>query len=211
MKNKQNLVWYIIIPVLIAIVIYSFQGGPTTEDYINEIEEKRKEQQDFLKTSEESPFLNEENNNTFNSLRYFPPDPAFKVNARLIPSDTKEEMTLATSTGGEDVYIKYGHAEFSLGGQKHRLLLLQPTTGEASDQLFLLFTDETSGRETYGAGRYMDIDMPDSRQLILDFNLVYNPYCAYNYDFSCPIPPPENNLPIAIRAGEKTYEIADSR
>ena len=71
---------------------------------------------------------------------------------------------------------------------------------------YIPFTDLTNGEETYGAGRYLDFKIPESEKVIIDFNLAYNPYCAYNHSYSCPIPPKENNLNIKIEAGEKTFE-----
>lgn len=72
--------------------------------------------------------------------------------------------------------------------------------------LFVPFVDETSGKETYGSGRYLDLEQARGDDYVLDFNMAYNPYCAYNDDYVCPIPPRENKLPIEIRAGEKTYK-----
>ena len=114
-----------------------------------------------------------------------------------------------TSTERTPEYVKYGEAHFSLDGKNFVLNLFQNTAetkvGEA-DYLFLPFTDLTSGVDTYGGGRYIDQKIPEGNSIIIDFNQSYNPYCAYNPRYSCPIPPPENDLLIEIMAGVKDFK-----
>jgi uncharacterized protein (DUF1684 family) len=103
--------------------------------------------------------------------------------------------------------MEYAYAEFDLGGFHNKLLILEGIgIGPVRGKLFLAFGDATSAGETYGAGRYLDIaKAPGSKTVLLDFNQAYNPYCAYTDKFSCPLPPVENLLEIAVKAGEKTY------
>ena len=117
-------------------------------------------------------------------------------------------VLLETNDQKENRYLEYAHAEFSIAGVKCKLLILEiMDDGPSRGSLFLAFADETSARETYGAGRYLDINkVPGSSTILLDFNKAYNPYCAYSDMYSCPLPPRENILPVAIRAGEKTYK-----
>jgi uncharacterized protein (DUF1684 family) len=114
---------------------------------------------------------------------------------------------LTTSTGEEERYLDYAWAIFDLDGTEHRLLVLEiMSMGPNRGKLFLAFADETSARETYGGGRYLDLKkIPAATTIELDFNKAYNPYCAYNENYSCPLPPPENLLKVAILAGEKSY------
>ena len=104
-------------------------------------------------------------------------------------------------------YRKYGYLTFSLNGKKHQLTLLQNQANMRNplyrNHLFLAFTDLTSGESTYGGGRYIDMKIPDGDTMILDFNKSYNPYCAYTTGYSCPIPPEENFLEVAVKAGIK--------
>ena len=87
-----------------------------------------------------------------------------------------------------------------------RVHVYQPTfVTQPGEALSILFTDRTTGKETYGAGRYLDLEPPQDGLYTVDFNRAYNPFCAYTGVYNCPIPPPENHLPVAIRAGEKTY------
>ena len=105
--------------------------------------------------------------------------------------------------------MEYVHAEFEIEGEPQKLLILEIVDmGPYRGTLFLAFGDETSARETYGAGRYLNVEKPKGgrKSIELDFNLAYNPYCAYNDTFSCPFPPSENLLSIPIRAGEKNYK-----
>ena len=205
MKTKNIFLLLVVILTLI-ILFYSFTGSQDQTTYIDEIRKEREEKDLFMKTSEESPFA--ENKNTFKGLRYFLPDARYKVTATLTPIHDKKVVMLTTNDGKEDRYIEYANAEFELEGRHNKLLILEiMETGPSRGKLFLAFGDETSARETYGAGRYLDVNKASgSNTLSLDFNKAYNPYCAYTGKFSCPLPPPENLLTIPIRAGEQTYE-----
>ncbi len=196
-----------IIVILVAgiSVIYSLQGGETEEEYIERIREERQRTAGFMRSNQESPFAPD--SIAFNGLEYYAPNPAYKVRARLTPIQSQKLLQMPTSTGEEKKFIRYAYADFELNGQPQRLLLLQPF--ESQTMLFLPFADATSGEETYGGGRYLDIEMPPrtgGKSLELDFNKAYNPYCAYNASFSCPLPPRENILNVPVRAGEKAYE-----
>jgi len=117
---------------------------------------------------------------------------------------------MKTTTNRTPTYEKYGEVVFEIEGQQHKLTIYQShrlrQTEEFKDYLFLPFTDLTNGEETYGGGRYIDLRIPDSDQIVIDFNKAYNPYCAYNNYSSCPIPPKENDLPIKIEAGVKAVK-----
>lgn len=158
-----------------------------------------------MKTSNESPFLKD--SIPFEGLNYFPIDETYRVKANLQSIDKKKVVLLATSDGLEQKYLEYAFAEFQLNGNSNKLLILEVMdNGPQRGKLFLAFADETSGVDTYGAGRYLDVKkVPAATSVILDFNLAYNPYCAYNDSYSCPFPPRENILKVAIRAGEKNY------
>ncbi|MEJ0057167.1 MAG: DUF1684 domain-containing protein [Bacteroidota bacterium] len=187
-----------------AIVFYSLSSGSSDEDYKAGIRKERQEKDSFMKNSEESPI---EDKNAFTALNYFEPDPKYRVTANLEKIDNKKVILLPTSTNEESNYLEYAWAEFEIDGVKNRLLLLEVMAmGPTRGTLFLAFADETSAKETYGAGRYLELKkMPGAGTMVLDFNKAYNPYCAYTDKFSCPFPPKENVLKVAIRAGEKNY------
>lgn len=151
----------------------------------------------------------------FDGLRYFEPDPAYRVRARLEPGDGSE---LVIDTGGEDGAVRYrriGRLAFEIDGRPCRLTVLSLV--QYGGGLFVPFRDATSGHETYGGGRYLFDTAKDTDGLVLeitpgepgvtiDFNFAYNASCAYSPRWACPLAPPENRLPIAVRAGEKIYK-----
>jgi len=190
---------------LAGFIYFSLKGGMSEEEFATTITKERNEKNDFLKNNEGSPFatLTEE----FKELSYFKPDLNYRVNAKLTPIKDKKVIVLATSDGKEQKYLEYAHATFTLGDINCKLLILEVMEmGPLRGKLFLAFADETSGKETYGGGRYLDIKkVPAATSVVLDFNKAYNPYCAYNDSYSCPFPPSENILRVAIRAGEMSY------
>jgi uncharacterized protein (DUF1684 family) len=204
MKPK-NVIFLVAAIVIIISVIYSFMGGNDTAAYADEINKEREEKDRFMRTSDESPFGNPPKD--YEGLKYYPPDPRYRIIADLVPIESKKTVTLATNDGKEQRYIEYAYAEFDLDGYHHSLLILEVADmGPFRGKLFFAFGDETSANETYGAGRYLDLEKtPGSKTITLDFNKAYNPYCAYNDKYSCPLPPRENLLSIPIRAGEKSY------
>lgn len=163
-----------------------------------EIEEFRKRKDEFFKTGAESPIPAEERE-SFSGLKYFPEDPNFKFEVSLarVP---EEELEFETSSGEKKIFKRIGKLGFSVEGQPVQLTLYQAESGS----YFLPFRDATSGPETYGAGRYLEVEEKDGK-FELDFNYAYNPYCAYTSGYSCPLPPMENWLKVPIRAGEKKF------
>ena len=117
---------------------------------------------------------------------------------------------MKTSTERLPMYVKYGIATFKIDGKQFSLSIFQNIElvkrEGFENYLFLPFTDLTSGVETYGGGRYIDLEKTDSGNIIIDFNKAYNPYCAYSHKYSCPVPPVENDLKVEIRAGVKAFE-----
>lgn len=135
-------------------------------------------------------------------LPYFAPDISYEVPAELRLSETRPVVELPTSTGELRKMQVVGTLEFTLQGQKLSLGALSPA-GEPIRSLFVPFADLTTGKETYQAGRYLDIEPTATGLYTIDFNYAYNPTCAYNKAYSCPFPPPSNRLQIEVRAGEK--------
>jgi uncharacterized protein len=138
----------------------------------------------------------------FLPLKYFPPDANYAVPAELKLSDVRPVVELPTSTGELRKMQIVGTLEFTLNGQKLSLGALSPA-GEPIRSLFVPFADLTTKKETYAAGRYLDIEPTATGLYTIDFNYAYNPTCAYNEKYSCPYPPPSNQLKIAVHAGEK--------
>ncbi len=204
MKTK-NIILILAVAVVLAGIYYSVSGNQTSEAYIQKIETLRKEKNHSLQSGSDSPF---NDSIPFSGLHYFPIDEKYRINARLTPISPKKPVALPTSDGKQKSYLEYAYAEFEMDGVKNKLLILEiMDMGPYRGTLFLAFADKTSANETYGAGRYLDVKkIPGATSVTLDFNEAYNPYCAYNDNFSCPFPPPENVLNVAIRAGEMNYK-----
>jgi uncharacterized protein (DUF1684 family) len=203
MKSSHLIIIGTIISIL-GFVYYSMRGVQSDEGYTKTILLEREDKNAFMK-GDESPFT--DTTEVFLGLKYFAPDMKYRVSANLEEVENKKVVVLSTSDGKEQKYLEYAYAKFSMDGVDNRLLLLEVMDmGPQRGKLFLAFADATSAMETYGAGRYLDVKkVPGAGSITLDFNLAYNPYCAYSDTFSCPFPPKENILKIAIRAGEKTY------
>lgn len=147
--------------------------------------------------------------NTFKGLSYFEVDPQYLLEASFTPLANKEFFGMPHTMNRTYPYKEAGTLSFELEGQ-HLQLMAYQREGEKGDtlNLFIPFTDLTSGQETYGGGRYMDVKAAAKQGKVwVDFNMAYNPYCAYNAEYSCPIPPKQNHLPVAIKAGER-YQLA---
>jgi len=147
---------------------------------------------------------------TFKALDFYPINEKFFVNAKFIRTPDEKPFEMPTSTSRKPMYVKYGEAHFSIDGKKFKLNLYQSLDlkkiEEYKDALFLPFTDLTSGVDSYGGGKYIDLKIPQGDTIAIDFNTAYNPYCAYNHKYSCPIPPQENDLAIEIKAGVKKFK-----
>jgi len=155
---------------------------------------------------EKSP-LNEEDLANFKGHHFFEIDTSYSVIAKFTRSLNAVPFRMKTTTRRLPVYEKFGTAEFKLSGQTYTLEIYQSHSSrdseEYKDYLFLPFTDATNGHESYAGGRFIDVRIPEGNTIKIDFNKAYNPYCAYNKKYSCPIPPEENRLNTPIRAGVK--------
>jgi uncharacterized protein (DUF1684 family) len=167
---------------------------------VTELEGSRREKDDFFGHDHRSP-LTPAQQRKFQGLAYFPENPALVVKATIDRNVEAGVVRMETTKGREQVYNRYGVVHFQVDGEAAQVTLY---ASEGSHELFVPFRDATSGKETYGAGRYMDLHRHGD-EIVIDFNYAYNPYCAYNPDWSCPLPPAENWLKVPIRAGEKSF------
>jgi len=160
-------------------------------------------------SKEKSP-LTEEDLANFESLDFFPIDSNFIVTAQLTFHENSEPFKMKTTTDRLPVYKLYATANFKLNGENFSLEIYQNEklllTPDYEDYLFLPFTDLTNGESSYGGGRYIDLLLPEGKSIIIDFNQSYNPYCAYNEKYSCPIPPKYNHLNVEVFAGVKKFD-----
>ena len=167
--------------------------------YIQQIQHFQAELNEEYASPETSP-LPKERIGTFKGLPFYPIDSTYRVEATFVRTAGMLPFYMPTTTGERRVYEKYGEVHFNLAGKPLVLNVYQSHAlrekAEYKDYLFLPFTDKTNGSETYGGGRFLDLRIPEGNTFILDFNKAYNPYCAYNNGYSCPIPPKENKLKV---------------
>lgn len=193
------------VPLWIFVLVLSL--GFTTDDpkYVKKIEKHRKKQAKHFRNDDDSPFVRA--NIPFKPLPYYAPDPTYKLTAKVTLTPDAEPFEMPTSTDRMAKYVKYAVLSFELEGKTYELSVYRNLRlagmRKYKDYLFLPFKDHTNGNGSYGGGRYLDLKVPKGDEVEIDFNLCYNPYCAYADIFSCPIPPDENHLDVEIRAGVK--------
>jgi len=145
----------------------------------------------------------------FKALDFYAIDMDFCVEAKLVKTPKEKPFAMKTTGTRTPLYVKYGELHFTLKGKVCKLNVFRnielSKQEKYKNHLFLPFTDLTSGVESYGGGRYIDLEASEKETLIIDFNQAYNPYCAYNENYSCPIPPKENDLLVEVRAGVKKF------
>jgi len=185
---------------IVSLSLYFIMVSTEVDDYSTNIQTQRTIKDVWYSNNFESPFV--KTNTPFHRLSYFPPNQDFKVTARFTKGDGVDSTNLITNLGEAQSYLIYGTATFYIEQNEYTVQLLDLGDGK---NLFLPFMDSTSGNITYGAGRYLEPSMPIGEEIILDFNMAYNPYCAYVEGFSCPFPPKSNILKVSIEAGEKSY------
>ncbi len=202
---------------LLIFALFSFASGLSAQTFYGstDLKEFRDGREKEFRDKKESP-LKEEDFVGFKGLNYFPVDNNFRVTASFTRTPSEKLFQMPTSSGTAKKFVKFGILKFKIQGTALTLSVYQMDPAilakfpEYADLLFIPFKDLTNRTETYGGGRYTGIRMPKGNSVILDFNLAYNPHCAYGGDkWNCPIPPRENSLNIAVTAGEKKFAYSD--
>ena len=166
---------------------------------MSELDNFRAEKNGFFERHPQSPLIAEQKQD-FKGLNYFPENDALRLNVQVELLNDSKPMMMQTSTGGVQEYLRFGKFKFQVDGQEVELTIYQADYG-----FFLPFVDSLAGKETYPAGRYLEPEALPGNHFLVDFNIAYNPYCAYNDAWSCPITPAENRLKVPILAGEKLF------
>lgn len=199
----------IIFAGILLVLFYFVQETFFNDDnYIKPLLKERTDKDLTFRSRANSP-VNDEGRRTFKNLVYYEPDPEYRIKAEVEQLPQQDTLLIPMTDGSEEAYIRYAIASFQLEGQPQRLTLFKKAkrAADEEEQLFVPFTDRTNGYDTYGGGRYLDIPFEEeAKTVVLDFNRAYSPFCAYNPDYVCPVPPKDNRLDIPIPAGEKTYE-----
>lgn len=182
---------------------------PSTDElrqWRNEIEAQREQKRQQFRESGHSPLPSAMRGEQFPGLDYYDPDPEYRFVLSLSEHDDPERITVETTADGEQTYLRWGEFRFELDGERYTLQAYRPD--QQTDRLWVPFRDATNGDETYGAGRYIDLEFDHHRTAdgwVLDFNTAYNPTCAYNYAYECPMVPTDNWLDVRIEAGERDF------
>jgi uncharacterized protein len=210
MKNKEYRmirIFYFII--IISLVFVSSCGENYTveqKQYIASIEKQRLEKDDYMKNDPNSPF-NFKGKVEFHSLIYFDVDPKFVFKSKLFEFPAQDTISIFGTKGEERRVIRYGFISFDYQKKSYRLNVYKGSAKNGDEYFSIWFTDKTTNEESYGVGRYLDFELNADINFLytIDFNLAYNPYCAYSADYTCAIPTKEDYVDLKIEAGEKKY------
>lgn len=164
---------------------------------IQALRDTREQKDEFFQHHPHSP-LTDEQKATFEGLRYYDPNPSLALMVEVAPFEEQKQMLMQTNRDELKPFVRYGAFTFRVGGAEASLTVYKSMEGA----FFLPFVDANAGTETYSAGRYLDLETENGRAFVVNFNLAYNPYCAYNDRWVCPLTPAENRLDVAIEAGE---------
>jgi uncharacterized protein (DUF1684 family) len=196
-----------VIPTLVLLTLYTFGFAQEKFD-VTVVEKFQKELNAEYADAKTSPLLPDDLTH-FKALNFYPINEKAFVVAQFIRTENEKPFEMPTSGTRRPLYVKYGEARFQLDGKELKLNIYRniefSKKEEYKDDLFLPFSDLTSGKESYIGGKYIDLKIPSGNTIVIDFNLSYNPYCAYSYKYSCPKVPLENDLAIEIKAGVKKF------
>ncbi len=194
--------------IIFALLLFSCgkNYSPEQKAYITKIEKERTDKNEWMKNSPYSPF-NGKNKVEFDDLKYFDVDPAFVFQSKLYEYNLKDTITIYGTKGEPRKAVRFGYVSIKYGNQYYKINVYEGNTATGEIYYSIWFTDKTTNNESYGVGRYIDFRKVDDLDFVyqIDFNTAYNPYCAYNPDFSCAIPTKEDFIPIEIKAGEKIF------
>ncbi len=185
-------------------------ASPVPADpFMDRVLKERNQKDAEFRDPKKSPLPSDEISD-FQGLQYFSYQSKYRVTASLERIDHPAVIKMKTTTERRPEYLTYAYAHFFLDGVEYKLMIYQPVDfmnqKGFEKYLFMPFTDATSGIQTYGGGRFMELTMVETDTITLDFNTAFNPYCAYNHKYSCPVPPEENDLPVPVPVGELPYK-----
>lgn len=196
---------------LLLLLFSQFVFSQSVEEHAVEILKFQAELNREYRDVRETP-LRGVNFKNFKEHPFFAVDFNYRIAAKFKRTENALPFEISTSSGHTKPYVEFGEATFAVDGKNFMLKIYQSVhlvqKPEYKNHLFLPFHDATNGKETYGGGRYLDLEIPSGDTVVLDFNKAYQPYCAYNaYDYSCPIVPTENTLPVAVKAGVRYEDV----
>ncbi len=201
-KRKQALRIVFILGAL-GIVVSLLLSSIKVDKPKDIVEKYREQKNDHFRKSIKSPIKDKE---TFTGLSYFDYSEKYKIKAFITFTQDTQVVSMLRTDGKRSFYIAFAKASFKIDNKLQTLTLYKyPDDIQNKPLLFVPFYDASNGSTTYTGGRYLDVELSSNKTIILDFNYAYNPFCVYNYQYTCPIVPKENKLDVAINAGEKSY------
>jgi len=179
---------------------------PEQQKYIASIEKARKEKDDYMKNNPGSPF-NNDSNAVFHPLNYYPVNPDFVFKSKLYRYEKQDTIDVYGTKGEVRKMVKFGYIKFDFKGKEYKMKVYQGQNKNGGKYYSIWFIDNTTGKETYGVGRYLDFELNADNNFIytIDFNRAYNPYCSYSAKYSCAVPTKDDYINIAITVGEKNF------
>ncbi|HSP87061.1 MAG TPA: DUF1684 domain-containing protein [Ignavibacteriaceae bacterium] len=206
MKLSKILTPVFLLPAFFLLISCGKNYSPEEKKYIEDVEKIRNENNDYMKNDPNSPF-NAKSKVHFEPLKYYEPDPEFKFQSKLYEFDKKDTVIIFGTKGEERKAVRYGYVKLNYKNDDFKVNVYEGTSRSGEKYFSIWFTDKTTGEENYGVGRYIDFELNTDKEFLytIDFNLAYNPYCAYSSDYSCAIPTKEDYIDLAIEAGEKNF------
>lgn len=204
LNNRRNSTFIVIGVGLVFALVLAFQWVLQDDEYLINMTRQREKKLEMLKTDPGSP-IPDSLKAQFTGLDFFPIEKRWRKDGRFKKNPKFQRIRMPKTDGDYDEYIIAGWVEIDYEGKRYKLTAYNPNPND-SKTLFIPFRDETTGKESYGGGRYIDTRLLGDH-VTVDFNEAYNPYCVYDYyNWACPVPPEENRLPFRVEAGEKNFE-----
>jgi len=201
----MNILEFFLLLIIIVNVLSCNKLNPSEQAYYDTIIATRKEKDNYMKDNPDSPF-NHKSKVDFHNLNYFDVNPDLRFRSKLFENEIKDIVTIYGTKGEPRETVRFGYVKINFKNQSYKLNVYE---SEYSKQKFysIWFTDRTTNNESYGVGRYLDFEIDSDKDFIydIDFNLAYNPYCAYTAEYSCAIPTKEDHIELEINAGEKIF------
>ncbi len=196
--------------ILLLIILFSISCGksysPKIEKYIESIQSERAHQDSLMEFADNSPF-NYKKKVEFHPLKYFDVDTTFIFHSKFHAYISTDTLTIYGTKGEARQTVRFGYLNFNYQNKMRKLNVYKSETGNGNNYYGIWFTDETTNKETYGVGRYLNFELNNDSNFVytIDFNKAYNPYCSYSSAYSCAIPTKEDHLNFAVKAGEKKF------
>jgi len=201
----MNILKFFLLLIIIVNVLSCNKLNPSEQAYYDKITAARIEKDNYMKDNPDSPF-NHKSKVDFHNLNYFDVNPDLRFRSKLFENEIKDIVTIYGTKGEPRETVRFGYVKINFKNQSYKLNVYE---SEYSKQKFysIWFTDRTTNNESYGVGRYLDFEIDSDKDFIydIDFNLAYNPYCAYTAEYSCAIPAKEDHIDLEINAGEKIF------